>query len=99
VCSSDLADTRLANFSTSTYNSTRGLRINSYTSSNGGQDCAIEFDSGLAGYGGFKFSNSGTPMVTIKANNVINLTSIPTSAAGLASGDIYSNLGVLTIVP
>jgi hypothetical protein len=31
--------------------------------------------------------------------NTINISSIPTSAAGLVSGDIYSNLGVLTIVP
>jgi hypothetical protein len=31
--------------------------------------------------------------------NTINIASIPTSAAGLVSGDVYSNLGVLTIVP
>jgi trimeric autotransporter adhesin len=61
-------DTRLANFSTSTYGSSRGLRINSYTSSNGGQDCAIEFDSGVAGYGGFKLSNSGTAMLTLASS-------------------------------
>jgi hypothetical protein len=29
----------------------------------------------------------------------VNINSIPTSATGLSSGDIYSNLGVLTIVP
>jgi hypothetical protein len=61
-------DTRLANISTLTYGSARGLRINSYTSSNGGQDCGIEFDSGTASYGGFKLSNSGTPLLTIDAS-------------------------------
>ena len=35
----------------------------------------------------------------IKQNGVLNLTSIPTSAVGLSSGDIYSNAGILTIVP
>lgn len=29
----------------------------------------------------------------------INVTGIPTSSAGLASGDVYSNAGVLTVVP
>jgi len=67
-------DTRLANFSTTTYGSTRGLRINSYQSSNGGQDCAIEFDSGVGGYGGFKLSNSGTPMLTLTATGAATLT-------------------------
>jgi hypothetical protein len=28
----------------------------------------------------------------------LNVSSIPTSAAGLASGDVWSNSGVLTIV-
>ena len=68
-------DTRLANFSTSTYGSSRGLRINSYTSSNGGQDCAIEFDSGVAGYGGFKLSNSGTAMLTLAATGAATFSS------------------------
>lgn len=35
----------------------------------------------------------------IKSSGVLNITGIPTSPAGLVSGDIYSNLGVLTIVP
>lgn len=68
-------DTRLANFSTSTYGSARGLRINTYTSSNGGQDCAVEFDSGVATYGGFRFSNSGTPMLTLAASGAATFTS------------------------
>ena len=32
-------------------------------------------------------------------SNTINIASIPTSSAGLSSGDIYSNAGILTIVP
>ena len=74
-------DTRLANFSTSTYGSARGLRINSYQSSNGGQDCAIEFDSGVVGYGGFKLSNSGTPMLTLVATGAATFSSSVTTAA------------------
>jgi len=68
-------DTRLANFSSSSYGSARGLRINSYTSSNGGQDCGVEFDSGLGGYGGFKLSNSGTPMLTLIASGAATFSS------------------------
>lgn len=29
----------------------------------------------------------------------INISAIPTSASGLSSGDVYSNAGILTIVP
>jgi hypothetical protein len=43
--------------------------------------------------------NNAATALTIKSNKVINISSIPTSSAGLVSGDIYSNLGVLTIVP
>lgn len=34
----------------------------------------------------------------LKGSGVLNLASIPTSSAGLSSGDIWSNAGVLTIV-
>jgi hypothetical protein len=37
--------------------------------------------------------------MSIKNNGQINIAAIATSPAGLVSGDIYSNLGVLTIVP
>lgn len=36
---------------------------------------------------------------TMKANGTINIAAVPTSASGLVSGDIYSNAGILTIVP
>lgn len=54
------------------------------------------------------FGNGGANFLILGANNVekltvkqttINISSIPTSAAGLVSGDVYSNLGILTIVP
>jgi len=45
------------------------------------------------------FSAGGSIRFTIKNTGVLNTTSMPTSAAGLSSGDIYSNLGILTIVP
>ena len=44
-------------------------------------------------------TGSQVERLTIKSTGVINISGIPTSAAGLVSGDIYSNLGVLTIVP
>jgi hypothetical protein len=57
----------------------------------------------LSGAGGaspnMTFWTAGAERMRIKTSGVINLASIPTSAAGLSSGDIYSNLGVLTIVP
>jgi hypothetical protein len=36
---------------------------------------------------------------SISNNGVFNLANIPTSAAGLSSGDVWSNLGILNIVP
>jgi hypothetical protein len=42
---------------------------------------------------------SGVGTLKLKNSGVLNIPSIPTSAVGLVSGDIYSNLGVLTIVP
>jgi hypothetical protein len=37
--------------------------------------------------------------MTIKSTGVINMSAVPTSSAGLVSGDIYSVAGVLNIVP
>jgi hypothetical protein len=44
-------------------------------------------------------ASSGVGTLRLKNSGVINIPSIPTSAAGLVSGDVYSNLGILTIVP
>ncbi len=38
-------------------------------------------------------------VLSIIRAGVVRITGIPTSSAGLSSGDIYSNAGVLTIVP
>jgi hypothetical protein len=37
-------------------------------------------------------------LFVVKGNGVLNAANIPTSAAGLVTGDIWSNLGILTIV-
>jgi hypothetical protein len=36
--------------------------------------------------------------VTIKTTGIINFSNVPTSSAGLVTGDIYSSAGVLMIV-
>lgn len=57
---------------------------------------AKNFGSAL---GDLFFFTQGTIKFTIKSSGILNITSIPTSAAGLSSGDIWSNLGILNIVP
>ena len=75
------------------------------TDSGSGRTCLIANDSNNAFFrtangNNFLFQVSGgATALTIKSTRVINISAIPTSAAGLVSGDIYSNLGVLTIVP
>lgn len=44
------------------------------------------------------FGTNNLARMRVKASGVINITSIPTSSAGLVSGDIYSSAGVLMIV-
>jgi len=53
----------------------------------------------IAGTASLILRQNGLDRLTIKNGGIINLSSVPTSSAGLSSGDIYSNLGVLTIVP
>ena len=48
---------------------------------------------------GFDFQSAGSSQFRIKPTGVINIASIPTSAAGLSSGDLWSNLGIINIVP
>jgi hypothetical protein len=59
----------------------------------GCENRSIIFKTGTAGV------FAGTTRFTIKNSGVLNIASIPTSSAGLSSGDIYSNAGILTIVP
>lgn len=48
----------------------------------------------------FNFENGiGISVFQIKSTDVLNIPNIPTSPVGLVSGDIYSNVGVLTIIP
>jgi hypothetical protein len=44
------------------------------------------------------FGTNNLARMRVKASGVINITSIPTSSAGLVSGDVYSSAGVLMIV-
>ncbi len=46
----------------------------------------------------FCFQNGATTLMRIKTNGRINMPALPTSSAGLSAGDIWSNLGILTIV-
>ena len=46
-----------------------------------------------------EFYAGGALRFSIKSNGTLNSNNMPTSAVGLVSGDIYSNLGILTIVP
>jgi len=48
----------------------------------------------------FKVRNSANTLdiIKVKGNGVINMGNLPTSSAGLVAGDIYNNLGILTIV-
>jgi hypothetical protein len=41
---------------------------------------------------------NGTSVMQLKSSQVINFVNVPTSSAGLSSGDIYSSAGVLMIV-
>jgi hypothetical protein len=47
----------------------------------------------------FRIGTSGVgDFLTIKGNGIINLSNVPSSSAGLSSGDIYKSAGVLMIV-
>jgi len=48
----------------------------------------------------FRVRNSANTLdiIKVKGNGVINMGNLPTSSAGLVTGDIWNNLGILTIV-
>jgi len=46
----------------------------------------------------FTTGSASSPQMTLKPSGVLNLSSVPTSPVGLSSGDIWNNLGILTIV-
>ena len=43
-------------------------------------------------------ANTGITAMTIKSNGRINMSSLPTSSAGLSAGDLWNNLGIINIV-
>lgn len=53
---------------------------------------------GTNGASGTAIGTLNTVLTIVAARKVVNISSIPTSSAGLSAGDIYSNAGVLTIV-
>ena len=61
----------------------------------GGAD--IIFQTSTPGASG-STDRTPTTKMTIKGSGVINFSSLPTSSAGLSAGDIWSNVGILTIV-
>jgi hypothetical protein len=54
---------------------------------------------GTNGASGTAIGTLNTVLTIVAARKVLNVAGIPTSSAGLSSGDVYSNAGVLTIVP
>lgn len=53
---------------------------------------------GTNGASGTAIGTLNTVLTIVAARKTVNISSIPTSAAGLSSGDVYSNAGILTIV-
>lgn len=53
---------------------------------------------GTNGTSGTAIGTLNTVLTVVAARKVINIAGIPTSSAGLSSGDVYSNAGILTIV-
>jgi hypothetical protein len=54
---------------------------------------------GTNGASGTAIGTLNTVLTIVAARKVLNVAGIPTSSAGLSSGDIYSNAGILTVVP
>lgn len=76
----------------------RGLLFNPFIVSTTGADIrAIETVIGNVCLG----TTSGNVLIGTATSGAskLRIVGLPTSAAGLSSGDVYSNLGVLTIVP
>ena len=53
---------------------------------------------GTNGTSGTAIGTLNTVLTVVAARKVLNIAGIPTSSAGLSSGDVYSNAGILTIV-
>ena len=62
-------------------------------------DTLIKGSNNAVGTSGFKVTDiNDNSLLDVKNNGKINASSLPTSSAGLSSGDIWNNSGVLNIV-
>jgi hypothetical protein len=59
---------------------------------------SVSGDANITFYTSVTNNAAPTLRMTIKGNGIINLANVPTSSAGLSSGDIYKAAGVLMIV-
>jgi hypothetical protein len=63
------------------------------------KDMLIKGSDTSASTTGFKVTDStNASLLEVKNNGVINASNLPTSSAGLSSGDVWNNSGVLNIV-
>jgi hypothetical protein len=83
----------------------RGAESHRFHTDGGGtgvQQVAINHTASANRYITLTGSNGGNPAIGVSAGKLniaaLNVTGIPTSAAGLSAGDVYSNGGVLTVV-
>ena len=81
----------------------QGLKAHDVTTGTGGALTLAGGTGSVAG-GAVKLATSattGTPtvIVTVKASGVVNIANLPTSASGLATGDLWNNAGVLSVAP
>jgi hypothetical protein len=60
--------------------------------------CALIADNGATTSDIFNARDNGTITFSIKNGGIVNIQNLPTSAAGLATGDLWNNLGVLSVV-
>ena len=87
-------------------NQTRIALKNSTTGDAAGNGLQILLDAGSLDAaienrenGHLRFATGGSERIRIKSNGIINFSNVPTSSAGLSSGDIYKTVaGVLMIV-
>jgi hypothetical protein len=88
--------TSLAKRSSTTTNYKILTANNTYLYNDTAGDIAIlnDFSSGNIK---FAAGGSSTAHMTIKSNGRINMSSLPTSSVGLSSGDLWNNLGILSI--
>jgi hypothetical protein len=66
-----------------------------YNATNGNISILNDFATGTIKFGA---GGSSTAHMTIKANGTINMSSLPTSSTGLATGDLWNDAGTIKIV-